>query len=414
MKITKFCRSSIYNKEYRNIYMPFMWHGFFIDLTMAMIEINTVLPALVSNLTNNTIAFGALYSIMLGAPLIFNLLFSNYLRRFVKKKIFLIIGIYMRGISFFGVAAATLVFGNSNKFIVLISLYFLLFLFSISGGFAGIAYSDIVGKLLPSERRGKFYATREFVGGIASLIGGFLVAWIFRPNTLGFPVNYALSFFIGGMGLTIGTLGFWRLNEPYSEIDNKIADDKNNLVKNIFNILKGDKRFLRFIITENVTSFSLMILPFYMMFIKNSFMNYMNYIGLFVISKEIGSIMSNLIWAYVSRKFGSKTVIRLCILVGGSLPILALLIKTLGPLAYIIIFLFIGVITSGRYVGFESYILDIAPTEKRMLYLGIRGTLNILVVLLPLAGGLFINLLGYNLTFGLVSIFMMLAFYLIK
>jgi len=31
---------------------------------------------------------------------------------------------------------------------------------------------------------------------------------------------------------------------------------------------------------------------------------------------------------------------------------------------------------SGRAVGFESYLLDIAPHDNRIIYLGIRGTFN--------------------------------------
>jgi hypothetical protein len=53
------------DKEYRHVYFPFVWHGFFLALTMAMIELNTVLPNLIAGLTKSSIAFGGLYSIML-------------------------------------------------------------------------------------------------------------------------------------------------------------------------------------------------------------------------------------------------------------------------------------------------------------------------------------------------------------
>ena len=414
MKIIRNSRSFFYNQDFKNVYLPFIWHGFFLAITMAMIEMNTVLPSLISKLTNDTVVFGGLYSIMLGAPLVFNLLFSSYIQKFKQKKSFLLFGICMRSIIFFGMAIVTLIFGLNNPVIVLISFYFLIFLFSISGGFAGIAYSDIVGKLLPTEKRGEFYALKQFISGIASLIGGFFIAWIFKPNSLQFPMNYVISFFIGGIGLLIATMGFWKLKEPIVEVEKNVMDEDKTFMRDILDILKVDKTFLRFIITENITSFSLMILPFYMVFIKNSFTNYVEYIGAFIISQVIGGIASNFLWGYVSVKFGSKIVIKLCIFMGAMLPILALLVKPLGVQWYVIIFLFVGFVTSGRHVGFDSYILDISPDEKRILYLGIRGTLNILVVLLPLAGGIFINLIGYNLTFGLVSLFMVFAYYSVK
>jgi hypothetical protein len=91
--------------------------------------------------------------------------------------------------------------------------------------------------------------------------------------------------------------------------------------------------------------------------------------------------------------------------------VIALLITTMTRVIKVLL---LGFITSGRNIGFEPYLLDIAPNEKRTIYLGIRGSLNILVVLLPLAGGIFINILGYYITFGLVSLIMLLVFLSIK
>ena len=64
-------------------------------------------------------------------------------------------------------------------------------------------------------------------------------------------------------------------------------------------------------------------------------------------------------------------------------------------------------------IGFDPYFLNIAPEEKRTTLLGIRGTFNILTVILPLTGGLIIELFGFTITFYLVTIIMILAFFLL-
>ena len=74
----------------------------------------------------------------------------------------------------------------------------------------------------------------------------------------------------------------------------------------------------------------------------------------------------------------------------------------------------IGFIRSGRVIGFDPYLLDIAPESKRTAYLGIRGTLSILTIVLPLIGGLFIELLGYTFTFYIVTIVMFLSLFLLR
>jgi len=62
-------------------YLIFLGHGMLLALTMSMIDFNTVFPSLVDSLSDSKIIFGALYSIMLGIPFVFNLLFSHIMRR---------------------------------------------------------------------------------------------------------------------------------------------------------------------------------------------------------------------------------------------------------------------------------------------------------------------------------------------
>lgn len=401
------------DKGYRNVYFPFVWHGFFLALTMAMIELNTVLPNLIAGLTKSSIAFGGLYSIMLGAPLVFNLLFSHYLKRFELKKKFLLFGIYLRSFSFLGMAVTTFLFSKSNPSVALTLFYFLILLFSLSGGFAGIAYSDIVGKLLPSEKRPGLYASRQIFSGIASFIGGVFIVQIFTPGRFDYPLNYVLGMIIGCVGLIIGAFGFWMIKEPSSNIG-KIDENNEGLIGNSIKILKEDRAFRRFIIIENATSFSLMILPFYMVFVKNTFADYRNYFGAFVMAQLLGNILSNFLWAFISKKLGTATVLKICILIGASIPAIAIALTPMGAMWYVLVFILVGVIISGRNIGFEPYLLDIAPEDKRTMYLGIRGTLNILVVLLPLAGGIFIDTLGYFATFSIVSVVMLIAFIMLQ
>jgi hypothetical protein len=44
----------------------------------------------------------------------------------------------------------------------------------------------------------------------------------------------------------------------------------------------------------------------------------------------------------------------------------------LGPDGFLPVFLLVGTVYSGRRVGFEPYLLDIAPDAERPIYLGVR------------------------------------------
>ncbi len=397
------------NTQVNIIYFAYIWHGFFLAFTISMLDLNTVFPSLVSEMTDSKILFGLLYAIMLGAPLIFNLGFSHYLKSRSYKKRFLLIGIYMRAAAFLGMAVSTWFFGATHPRIAIYTFFIWIFLFSISAGFAGIAYADVVGKMLTSQQRSRLYAIKQFFASIAAFVGGIMIAGIFRPGQLSFPDNYALTLTIGGLGLFISSLGFYRIHEPASPPAEHANQSFLSYIREVPNILKTDKQFRRFILIENLASFSIMILPFYMIYAKDVFASSHSYLGQYLLFQVTGTILSNFIWGYMASRTSARVIVRLCIYLGSTIPLLAIILVRTTPLLYSMVFFLLGFIISGRLIGFEPYLLDIAPDNRRTEYLGIRGTLNIFVVILPIAGGFFISHFGYELTFILVSLVMIFS-----
>lgn len=391
------------------VYFAFIWHGFFLAITASMLDLNTVFPALITTLTSSRILFGLIYSVMLSVPLIFNVIFSHYLRRKKHKKIYLLIGIYLRGASFLGMALFTFYFAKTHPNLTLFSYFIFVFLFSISAGFAGISYSDIIAKELDSKDRVNLYTIKQFFGSSGAFLGGLFIAKIFSIDMV-YPLNYSVSLFIGFVGLFIASLGFIFLKEPESVISKDKPVSLLQYIKKIPSVLKKDESFKYFIIVENLSGFSIMILPFYMMFAKESFVLDDSYIGIYLIILTVGTIISTLLWGFIAKKFDAKHIVGLCIILGGLNPILALILSNTTPALFGIIFFIIGFMRSGRKIGFEPYFLDIIPLNERVEYLGIRGSLNILRVILPLVAGILISYVGYIITFILVTVMMTLSF----
>lgn len=396
------------------LYFIFTWHNVFLALTMSMIDFNTILPTLINILTDSKIVLGALYSILLAAPLLFNFVFSYYMSSFKYRRRFLITGIYLRSISFFLMAVVVYFFAVKSPSITLGSLFFLIFLFSTSGGMAGLAYADLISKIVPKNMRAKLYSIKQFAGSAASFLGAVLVSKIFSTEGFSFPVNYSLSFFIGFLGLMIASITFWLIKEPASKVNDNEKSSLGFLIKSIPKILKDDPNFFKFILVENFSSFSLMVLPFYIIFAQEFLYTDSSYIGKFLFFQIIGTISSNVMWGVLGSHFGVKNVVSICIFIGGIIPLIAILLSNFPPMYFSIVFILIGFVISGRRIGFEPYLLEISPPEQTILYLGIRGTLNLFTVLLPLLGGFFIQFFGYIFTFVLVSIMMFISFFLLK
>ncbi|MBN2794952.1 MAG: MFS transporter [Clostridia bacterium] len=402
------------NNYKKQAYFAFIWHGVFLALTLAMLDLNTVFPALIDEMTHSKIIFGFLYAIMLGIPLIFNIVFSHYLKTFKRKKKFLLFGIYLRSFSFLAMAAFTYFFSESKPLLTTGSFFLWIFLFSISAGFAGISYSDIIGKTLESKDRISLYTVKQFLSSIMALIGGLIIKKIFGLPQIDYPVNYAISLSIGGIGLFVASIGFWFMKEPESKIKVDHQLSLKDYLKSVPHIIKTDVTFKKFIIVENLASFSIMILPFYMIFAKTAFNIGVEYIGNYLLFQITGTIVSNLVWGLIAKRRQSKGVVTTCIFIGAFLPIVALILSFTTPLLYGAVFFLIGFIISGRRIGFEPLLLDIAPEDKRTEYLGIRGTLNIFIVILPILGGFFIESIGYYITFPIVSLVMLTAFFILR
>ncbi len=413
--------------------LPWLWHGFFLAITLSMMEMNTILPGLIAQLTDNRIVFGAFYSVLLGAPLLFNLPMSRVMIRYQGRRLFLLIGIYVRTVAFLCMAAVVLFLGRDDPVPALVILLILLFLFAIGGGLAGTAYSDLVGRLFSDAERGRLYAVRQFVMGIGALIGGAMVARLLMVSSMDLWMRYTVFFAIGAVGLFLGALGFWAVQDrtrqektdgsnagtdlsisPETAEDTRAPNRAPNMFTEAWITLKEDPQYARFILVENITSFSLMLLPFYLVYASQRFLDYEKYLGAYVLLQILGSLSSNFLWGWISAKVGNRSVIRLCISFGASMPLIALLLAAGGPIPYAIVFFFIGVVTSGRNIGFEPYLLEIAPAAKRTTYIGLRGTLNLLDVLLPLAGGAFIQFAGFSAAFIGVSAMMFLSLYLFR
>ncbi len=395
-------------------YAIFIWHGSFLALTMSMIDFNTVFPAMITELVNSKIIFGIIYSLMLGMPYLSSLLFAHFLSAYRYRKKFLIIGIYLRALAFLGMAAFMFFFGVGLPWLVVGSFFLWSLLFSLSGGFAGISYDDILGKLVPRKRRGRLYAMKQFASSLASFGGGWVIAHMFSMSNLRFPNNYATVLFLGFVGLVVASIAFWFIKEPASQINEGKRPKLSALLARVPVILRNNPEFARFIVVENLSSFSLMIMPFYMLYAKDMLQVSDVYIGRYLLYQVGGKIASNLLWGWVTGRLGNKKTVELCLLLGGIIPIVALSIIHLGPDFFGLVFLLVGFVYSGRRVGFMPYLLDIIPADERPVYLGIRGTLNFLVVLLPLLGGLIIHLAGYLAVFALVAAVMFSSFVLLR
>lgn len=397
--------------EKRN-FIAFIWHAFWLALAQTFADNNTVLPGLILLAGGTQFEIGLLTSIMIGIPLIAQLLFASYLIQKPLKRKFLFLGIYMRVFAFIGVVLTLSSIETSNPKLIIYSVFGWMFLFSISGAFAGISYIDILGKSITRETRKRFFVFRQFLSSVGVLISALAARYILRQ--LEYPQNYIIMFSAAAVLLFIAAFGFFMIKERPSEIK-KDSENFINILKSIPSIIKNDSNLRNLVISVNLLAISFTLFPFYISLVKLNFSLDESTIGNFLLFQVIGMIISNLFWMRLTQSKGLIGIFRVTIILFASLPIAALVFSSYLPMEYFgIVFLFVGASISAHKISSESILLEISNENNRPLYTGIFGTFNLTMALFPLIIGLLLSELGFYFIFIFSSFITIFALFFLK
>lgn len=388
-------------------YYAFLWHATFLALTAALTEVNTVLPALIVKSGGGSTEIGLLTAIMVGTPIVGQLLFAGYLHLKPKKKGFLLLGIGLRVVAL-AIVSAVLVAAADMAQQTLISLVFvLMFVFALSGAFAGVSYADILGKSLAAEQRGSFFVNRQLLTSLAMLASAPLPRWILGRSD--YPFNYAWMFALAAVLLFVAAFGFWAIDEPTVRVETNRGHTFWTVLRSIPGYLREDAGLLRYILLINLTGFGLTLMPFYIAYGSRHYGLSGEQVGTYLLVQIGGMILSSFFWSRMVKRFGFRGVVRGCILCGSLLPLLALWLAGKPLILFLLVFFLMGVAVSARKIAFEGLFIEISNNDNRALYKGIVGATSLTTALFPLLAGGLIDRCGYAPVFGAGSFFVALA-----
>ncbi len=386
---------------------------------------HTVLPVFVSLFTSSKVIIGSvgtLWPFGWSIPQIFVASLTEHWKR--RKPIYIMAAVLRSSAWFFLFLLVYLYAGGKASFF-LISFLILYGASCLAGGLGGLPFMDIVGKVIATTKRGRFFSLRLFFGGILSVGGGLVVKYILsNPEHFPFPHNYALLFFLTFFWTSLGVLLFVCVKEPTQAAAVERRSNFFLYLRKLLGILRENQNYKRFFWAVIFLNCGIITLPFYVIYGREVLRFPSAMVGIFISAQMIGAVISALFWGFLSDRYGNKLVVRLAGLLGALVPLLIILAAGLHrianpgflsgeifhqlPLAvYIIAFIFIGMNLNGLFIGQTNLLLEIAPVKERATYIGITNTAIGLVTLLPLLGGYIIELTSYTVAFSL-SLFLML------
>ncbi len=399
-------------RDKNNNYYFFLWHAFWLALAKAFADTNTVMPSLILTSGGTQFHVGILTSIMVGVPLISQILFAGYISSKPKKKKFLLLGIYLRVTALAGVGITLFIHQSISPAIIILLVFLWMFVFSISGALAGIPYTDILGKTIRKEIRKKFFVRRQLISSIGLFLSALIVRQLLRHFE--YPKNYELMFTFAPLFLFIAAIGFLFLKETKTQNLKKKISVWSQL-KKVPSVLKNDANMKNLLFAINLYGMGFTAIPFITASIKNNFDVPPEWIGNFLAAQIIGMIISNFLWSKIVKRYHFKGAMKGVVVIQATIPLLAILFSGLLDFRFFIILFFVnGISFSGYRISAEGIFIEITNDDNRALYTGIYGSFNLAVAIIPLILGSVILLAGYNFVFISVSALTLFSYFFVN
>jgi len=385
---------------------------FFLDYVafaggMAFINVTTVLPSLVRQLTDSTVLIGLIITIQGAGWLLPQLVAARWVQGRRRKQRFITVPAIVGRPAIWVIAATIFLFGISKPGLTLAVFFAGFMLLSFGEGLLNVPLFDVFAKAIPVARRGRLIGTAQVIQGILALGVSAMVAYLLGPKSaLSFPYNYALLFFLAGIGLALSLLALILIREPEGTIEQSDAPGTGYL-RLLVNILFHDRSFVALVATRALLGYGRMAYPFYVISATGVLGMSEQTIGLFVLAQVGGGILGGALLGLLHEKRGSIAVIRTNIGISLAIPLIAILAHSLSgsvphgvlPSLYALIFLAIGLVNSSLMLGFMTRYLEIAPENERPVYIGLANTLNALILPASLIGGWILQMTSFPVLF---------------
>ena len=353
---------------------------------------------------------GILTAIYIGLPLITQFLFAGFLSGRSRKRPFLLAGIYLRVLALAGMGYTLSISSSSDLAGLLFMIFLWIGIFAVSGAFAGISYTDLMGKIFLGPQRKNLLIFKQFISATGMLVSAIAVRHLIIAFP--YPQNYTVIFLTASLLLFIAAFGFLMIKEDSVDADN--LSGMITIIKSIPRLLKSDKNLLNYILLINMASPGITIIPFYVVFSKSIYGLGRNQIGNFLLLQILGMILSSLIWNWVAKRFKFKGISFGFIIIGSLLPMVTLLLSRYEIAVYQWIFFIAGFSISAYAISVQGILLEITNNDNRAIYAGISGTLCLTTAIFPLIAGTLIESYGFTLIFTIISPLVMTSLFFLK
>lgn len=358
---------------------------------------STVIPGFVTSLTSHPLLISLTPTISRVSQFLPQFLFLGVLERAPRKKPILLQVTTLFALSW-GVLSATLWFGRELPRALLLTIFFLSYSVSwVCTGVSAVLDRVMLGRLIPTRRRGRVFAVAGPLGSYSVVLSGPLIAYLLSQGG-DFPRNYGTVFGIGFVTFLAAIASASLIREPPEKREPSKYERLTRIAQHGWELLRQDASFRRIFGIACIQSLSAYLFSYYVAYARTwspeaSFQNALNGMlgwGLSVQNLVIGTL--SLFTGLLVDWKGNRMVLRALCSILTFVPLVATLIGRFVPLRhrlglFLFVYAMIGCLAVlQRVMG--NYVLEITTPERQTLYVGIFGSGQMITLIFPfLVGG---------------------------
>jgi MFS family permease len=361
-----------------------------------------IMPLYVSHFTDNPVIIGLIPFLSTATFLLPQLFMANVIERAPVKKFFPVtLGFWLERVPVFLLVPTTLLLAKSNPTLALI-VFFILFAWNHAGaGLIIVGWQDMIAKIIPVDRRGRFFGITNFAGNASGVLGALAVPVVL--SRFEFPYGFALAFGAASV-LTLISWFFIRQTREPALPSTKPRVSQTVYFRSLPKIIRSNRNFSRYLIFQIVYAFSGMAAGFLVVHSARNWNLSDSQAGGYIIAMQIGQAVSNLLFGFLADRKGHKISLEMAVLFSALSFGLAVIAP--NPLWFYLVFLLRGATFAGAMISGMAIVMEFSAPEDRPTYIGLANTIpGVVSAIAPLLGGWLALYFGYPPLFIISTIF---------
>lgn len=364
---------------------------------MSFLSTAVVLPLFVSHFTSSPFLIGLIAFLTAAGPLVPQLLVAKAVAHAPRKIVFPAhIGFFVERLPLILLPGAVWFFADQP--LAALAAFFVLYAWHCGGvGVILVGWQDLIAKIIPADRRGRFFGITNFIGNGAGVLGALILPLVLV--TADFRTGFTLAFGVAALCMIV-SWGFLLLTREPAVESPAAPTTWVDYLASLPRIVARDHNFRRFLVSQSLTALSGMAGGFLLVHAVQVGKLDDGQAGFFTVWLQAGLALANLGFGFLADRWGHRRGLERGLLLNVGSLVLAWLLA--APWAFCVIFFLRGAMAAAQFISGSALVYEFSGPEDRAIYLGLANTLPGLVgAVAPLLGGVLGSWWGYPPMFAL-------------